>query len=37
LALSGSVNGGLSSGLTIVAAPSKHFKSNISLFHLHLM
>lgn len=32
LALSGSVNGGLSSGLTIVAAPSKHFKSNISLF-----
>lgn len=32
LALSGSINGGLSSGLTIVAAPSKHFKSNISLF-----
>ncbi len=32
LALSGSIHGGLSSGLTIVAAPSKHFKSNISLF-----
>ena len=32
LALSGSIHGGLNSGLTIVAAPSKHFKSNISLF-----
>lgn len=32
LALSGSVHGGLSSGVTVVAAPSKHFKSNISLF-----
>lgn len=32
LALSGSVRSGLSSGLTTIAAPSKHFKSNISLF-----
>lgn len=32
LALSGSINGGLASGLTIVAAPSRHFKSNLSLF-----
>ncbi len=32
LALSGSIHGGLNSGLTVVAAPSKHFKSNISLF-----
>ena len=31
LALSGSINGGLNSGLTTVAAPSKHFKSNLSL------
>lgn len=32
LALSGSLKSGLSTGLTVVAAPSKHFKSNISLF-----
>ena len=31
VALSGSVDGGLTSGLTIVAGPSKHFKSNLSL------
>lgn len=32
LALSGSIHGGLNSGLITVAAPSKHFKSNLSLF-----
>lgn len=32
LALSGSIHGGLSGGVTVVAAPSKHFKSNISLY-----
>lgn len=32
LALSGSLKEGLQSGLTVVAAPSKHFKSNLSLF-----
>lgn len=32
LALSGSINGGVTSGLTVIAAPSKHFKSMISLF-----
>ena len=31
VALSGSVDGGLSAGLTVVAGPSKHFKSNLSL------
>jgi RecA/RadA recombinase len=31
LALSGSVDGGLTSGLTVLAAPSKHFKSNMAL------
>lgn len=31
VALSGSIDGGLTSGLTIVAGPSKHFKSNLSL------
>lgn len=31
LALSGKFDGGLTSGLTVVAGPSKHFKSNISL------
>lgn len=31
VALSGSVDGGLTSGLTVVAGPSKHFKSNLSL------
>lgn len=31
VALSGSVDGGLSSGLTVIAGPSKHFKSNLSL------
>lgn len=31
LALSGSIDGGLSSGLTVLAAPSKHFKSNMAL------
>lgn len=31
VALSGSIDGGLSSGLTVVAGPSKHFKSNLSL------
>lgn len=31
IALSGSIDGGLSYGLTIIAGPSKHFKSNISL------
>lgn len=32
LALSGSLFGGLTPGLTTVAAPSKHFKSGLSLF-----
>ena len=31
IALSGDVDGGLAPGLTVVAGPSKHFKSNISL------
>ena len=31
LALSGSLDGGLSSGLTMIAGPSKHFKSNLAL------
>jgi RecA/RadA recombinase len=31
LALSGDIAGGLVSGLTVVAGPSKHFKSNLSL------
>ena len=31
VALSGSIDGGLTPGLTIVAGPSKHFKSNLSL------
>ena len=31
VALSGSINGGLTPGLTVVAGPSKHFKSNLSL------
>jgi RecA/RadA recombinase len=30
-ALSGRLDGGLSSGLTVVAGPSKHYKSNLSL------
>ena len=31
VALSGSVDGGLTPGLTVIAGPSKHFKSNLSL------
>ena len=31
VALSGSIDGGLSPGLTVIAGPSKHFKSNLSL------
>lgn len=31
IALSGSVRGGLQSGMTILAGPSKHFKSNLGL------
>lgn len=31
VALSGSLDGGLTSGLTVVAGPSKHYKSNLSL------
>ena len=31
IALSGDIDGGLAPGLTVVAGPSKHFKSNISL------
>ena len=31
VALSGSVEGGLTPGLTVIAGPSKHFKSNLSL------
>jgi len=31
LALSGSIDGGLTPGLTVLAAPSKHFKSNLAL------
>jgi RecA/RadA recombinase len=31
LALSGAFDGGLTSGLTVLAGPSKHFKSNLSL------
>ena len=31
VALSGSIDGGLTPGLTVVAGPSKHFKSNLSL------
>jgi RecA/RadA recombinase len=30
-ALSGTLDGGLSSGLTVIAGPSKHFKSNLGL------
>lgn len=32
LALSGELDGGLQSGVTIFAGPSKHFKSNLTLF-----
>ena len=32
VALSGSIDGGLSSGLTVLAGPSKHFKSSFGLF-----
>ena len=31
VALSGSVDGGLMSGLTVIAGPSKHYKSNLAL------
>lgn len=31
VALSGSIDGGLTPGLTVIAGPSKHFKSNLSL------
>ena len=31
VALSGDIDGGLTSGLTVLAGPSKHFKSNLSL------
>jgi len=31
VALSGSINGGISAGLTTIAGPSKHFKSNFAL------
>ena len=31
VALSGTIEGGLTSGLTVIAGPSKHFKSNLSL------
>lgn len=31
LALSGAIDGGLTPGLTVLAAPSKHFKSNMAL------
>lgn len=31
IALSGSIDGGLTSGLTVLAGPSKHFKSNLGL------
>ena len=31
IALSGSVDGGLTPGLTVIAGPSKHFKSNLAL------
>ena len=31
VALSGSVNGGLASGLTVFAGPSKHFKTSFAL------
>lgn len=31
IALSGSLDGGLTSGLTVLAGPSKHFKSNLGL------
>tara|TARA_R110000772_G_scaffold20140_9_gene55972 strand:- start:165 stop:1202 length:1038 start_codon:yes stop_codon:yes gene_type:complete len=31
VALSGSINGGLSSGLTVLAGPSKHFKTSFAL------
>ena len=31
VALSGSIDGGLTSGLTVIAGPSKHFKSNLAL------
>ena len=31
LCLSGSIDGGLSPGLTVIAGPSKHFKSNLAL------
>ena len=31
VALSGSLDGGLSSGLTVLAGPSKHFKSSYAL------
>ena len=31
IALSGSIDGGLTPGLTVIAGPSKHFKSNLAL------
>lgn len=31
VALSGSIDGGLSSGLTVLAGPSKHFKTSFAL------
>ena len=31
VALSGSMSGGLSSGLTVLAGPSKHFKTSFAL------
>tara|TARA_B100001287_G_C22662658_1_gene521183 strand:+ start:136 stop:1206 length:1071 start_codon:yes stop_codon:yes gene_type:complete len=35
IALSGSIDGGLTPGLTVLAGPSKHFKSNLALLMAH--
>jgi len=34
LAMSGELDGGITSGLTVLAGPSKHFKSNLSLVYV---
>ena len=37
VALSGSIDGGLTSGLTVLAGPSKHFKTSFALLMLSLI
>ena len=36
VALSGSVDGGLAPGLTVLAGPSKHFKTSFGLSLIHI-